>query len=72
MADKKKTKVQFTDEDTQKMIDLWSTKDSLFNCSNPDYFKKDSRAAALADVIEKADIAGKFTCHVMFTRRHPY
>ncbi|XP_031553779.1 mediator of RNA polymerase II transcription subunit 34-like [Actinia tenebrosa] len=55
----KKNKVSFTEEDIERIISLWSTKEVLYRCSHQDYFKKDSRAAALADIVSKADIPGK-------------
>lgn len=61
MADSKKLKEKFnfTEENIEQIISLWATKEVLYNSSHEEYFKKDARAAALADIVVKANISGK-------------
>ena len=42
-----KGKTTFLEEETEKLISLWSEEEVQFNCRHKEYYKKDSRQNAI-------------------------
>ena len=54
-----KAKTTFSEEETEKLISLWSEEEVLFNCRNKDYFKRDIRLNAINCILLLLDKQGK-------------
>ena len=52
-------KVEFINEETQKLIDSWSKGPVLFQCSHKDCLKKDAKLSAIHRILETLDKPGK-------------
>ena len=54
-----KAKTTFSEEETEKLISLWSEEEVLFNCRHKDYFKRDIRLNAINRILLLLDKPGK-------------
>ena len=54
-----KVKTTFSEEETEKLISLWSEEEVLFNCRLKDYLKKDLRQNATNHILLALDKQGK-------------
>lgn len=54
-----KAKTSFSEEETDKLISLWSREEVLFNCRHKDYFKRDARQVAINRILVLLDKQGK-------------
>lgn len=54
-----KAKTTFSEEETEKLISLWSEEEVLFNCRHKDYFKRDIRQNAINRILLLLDKQGK-------------
>ena len=48
----KKEKVNFTEDEIDVLVSLWSKEEVLFNCKHADYHKKDERNAATLRILK--------------------
>jgi len=56
----KKEVKAFSSKETEKLINLWATKEALYNCRYEDYFNRDSCTAALKRIVEKLEKEGTY------------
>lgn len=49
----------FLEEETEKLISLWSEEEALFNCRHKDYFKRNIRQNAINRILLLLDKQGK-------------
>ena len=54
-----KAKTTFSEEETEKLISLWSEEEVLFNCRHKDYFKRDIKQNAINRILLLLDKQGK-------------
>ena len=54
-----KAKTTFSEEETEKLISLWSEEEVQFNCRHKDYFKRDIRQNAINRILLLWDKQGK-------------
>ena len=54
-----KVKTTFSEEETKKLISLWSEEEVLFNCRHKDYFKRDIRLNVINRILLLLDKQGK-------------
>ena len=59
-----KAKTTFSEEETEKLISLWSQEEVLFNCRHKDYFNRDKRQNAINRILLLLDKQGKPKPHV--------
>ena len=60
----------FTDEETEKLITLWSKEPVLYYCKHKDYFKKDVRMVALEKMTQELGKIGKQPRETKFILTH--
>ena len=54
-----KARTTFSEEETGKLISLWSEEEVLFNSRHNDYFKRDVRQNAMNRILLRLDKQGK-------------